>query len=80
MIAPAPIAKGIADERADVERMTSMTEEVGSAYMSKLTRASYHQQNRKRGRRPEEVTLRRSLRLRWRPVKWAQNSNGMPWA
>jgi hypothetical protein len=34
-----------------VARMTSMSDTVGSAYMSKMTRDSYQQQNRKRGRR-----------------------------
>ena len=33
--------------------MTWLTEEVGAAYMSKMTRASFHRQNRKRGRREE---------------------------
>ncbi len=53
LIAPAPIADGIAAEKADVERMSFLTDEVGAAYMSKMTRASYHRQNRKRGRREE---------------------------
>ena len=51
--APPAVADGIAAEKAEVEQMTWMTEDVGTAYMSKMTRASFHRQNRKRGRRPE---------------------------
>jgi Ca-activated chloride channel family protein len=51
-IAPAPAAMAITAELDDVDRMAAMTEQVGTAYMSKMTRDSYHRQNRKRGRRP----------------------------
>lgn len=53
-IAPGAMAGSIEVERRDVERMSGMSEDVGSAYMSKLTRDSYHRQNRKRGRRLPE--------------------------
>ena len=54
-VAPEASAADIRAEVADVERMDAMTSEVGSAYMSKMTRDSYHRMNRKRGRteRPE---------------------------
>jgi Ca-activated chloride channel homolog len=51
-IAPADVADSIRAEKDDVTRMTSLSDTVGSAYMSKMTRDSYQQQNRKRGRRP----------------------------
>jgi Ca-activated chloride channel family protein len=51
-IAPVDAAESIRAEKDDVARMTSMSDTVGSAYMSKMTRDSYQQQNRKRGRRP----------------------------
>lgn len=50
-------AKGdIEAELDEVRRMADGAADVGSATMSKLTRDSYHQQNRKRGRaiRPED--------------------------
>jgi len=53
MIAPGPVAEGIRAEIDEVEQMHSMTQAMGAPYMSKMTRDSYHQQNRKRGRRPE---------------------------
>lgn len=52
-IAPSEVSGSIAAEKAEVERMSLLSDEVGSAYMSKLTRSSYHRQNRKRGRPPE---------------------------
>lgn len=51
-VAPPMLAEDIAAEKDAILQMEGMTLEVGSAYMSKLTRDSYHQQNRKRGRRP----------------------------
>lgn len=53
-MAPAPMAEGFERERDEIDRMSAMTAEVGSTYMSKLTRDSYHQQNRKRGRRDDK--------------------------
>lgn len=44
-------------ERDEVARMQSMTEVQPAAYVSKVTRASYHQQNRKRGRRRDQDEL-----------------------
>lgn len=52
-IAPADVAQSIAAEKQDVERMANFTDIRGAAYMSKMTRASYHRQNRKRGRRDD---------------------------
>lgn len=49
-VAPEGVADDIRAELADVDRMDSMTESVGSAFMSKVTRDSYHRMNRKRGR------------------------------
>lgn len=51
MIAPVAAAGAIHDELDDLSRMQAMAEETGAQYMSKMTRDSYHQQNRKRGRR-----------------------------
>jgi Ca-activated chloride channel family protein len=51
-VAPSALVDDIALEKQALEQMTGMTMEVGSAYMSKLTRESFHEQNRKRGRRP----------------------------
>lgn len=51
MIAPVAAAGAIHDELDDLGRMQAMAEETGAQYMSKMTRDSYHQQNRKRGRR-----------------------------
>ena len=53
LIAPDAVAESIRAERGEVGRMHSMTEVMGAPYMSKMTRDSYHRQNRKRGRRPE---------------------------
>jgi Ca-activated chloride channel family protein len=52
-VAPADAVDGIRAEKDEVARMTSMTFNVGAAYMSKMTRESHHRQNRKRGRRPD---------------------------
>jgi Ca-activated chloride channel family protein len=49
-IAPVEVADSIRAEKDDVARMTHLSETMGSQYMSKTTRDSYHQQNRKRGR------------------------------
>ena len=49
-VAPESVVGEIRAELADVDRMDSMTESTGSAYMSKMTRDSYHRMNRKRGR------------------------------
>lgn len=49
--APAPVASAMAAELADIDDMSTMAEAGGAEYMSKRTRDSYHQQNRKRGRR-----------------------------
>lgn len=49
-IAPARVAETLQVERGEVQRMRSMTASVDAAYLSKLTRDSYHLQNRKRGR------------------------------
>jgi Ca-activated chloride channel family protein len=51
-IAPADVADSIRAEKEDVARMNKMGWSVGSAHMSKMTRDSYHRQNRKRGRQP----------------------------
>jgi Ca-activated chloride channel family protein len=53
-VAPAGLVDDIAAEKESLEQMEGMTRAVGSAYMSKLTRDSYHQQNRKRGRLPRD--------------------------
>ncbi|MBO0846490.1 MAG: hypothetical protein J2P22_13855 [Nocardioides sp.] len=53
LIAPGLIAGSIRAERDEVAHMYGMTDAMGAPYMSKLTRDSYHGQNRKRGRRPE---------------------------
>ncbi|MGV9711635.1 vWA domain-containing protein [Gordonia sp. NPDC003424] len=49
-IAPDAASGAIHAEMADVERMRRMAPRAGAGYMSKMTRDSYHQQNRKRGR------------------------------
>jgi Ca-activated chloride channel family protein len=51
-IAPEDVRASIDDERRQVQDMKGMSLETGASYMSKLTRDSYHRQNRKRGRRP----------------------------
>ncbi len=54
-IAPPHVARGIAAEKQEVERMTFGTDVAGAAYMSKMTRASYHRQNHKRGRTDDSI-------------------------
>lgn len=49
-LAPAESARDIRDEISSVDRMTEMASEQSTQYMSKLSRSSYHQMNRKRGR------------------------------
>jgi Ca-activated chloride channel family protein len=51
-VAPEAIASEIRGELDEVDRMDAMTYDVGSAYMSKMSRDSYHRMNRKRGRSP----------------------------
>jgi Ca-activated chloride channel homolog len=53
LIAPGSVVESIRAERDEVGRMHGITDAMGAPYMSKLTRDSYHQQNRKRGRRPD---------------------------
>ena len=53
MAPPGSASAGIRAELDDVKRMHRMTDAMGAPYMSKLTRDSFHRQNRKRGRRPE---------------------------
>lgn len=55
--APEGLKPDIRAELDEVDRMDVMTYEVGSAYMSKMSRESYHRGSRKRGRtiRPEIV-------------------------
>lgn len=50
-IAPAPAKADIQAELDEVSRMDLGAAEVGSVAMSKMTRASYHEGSRKRGRR-----------------------------
>jgi Ca-activated chloride channel family protein len=52
LIAPYSVAESIKAERDEVDRMEGLTNMMSAAFMSKLTRDSYHQQNLKRGRRP----------------------------
>ena len=56
--APKELKPEIRTELEEVERMDAMTNEVGSAYLSKMTHDSYHRMNRKRGRtlRPDDET------------------------
>lgn len=56
MAAPMAAKEDIQSELDEVRRMEAGAADVGSATMSKMTRDSYHQQNRKRGRtiRPED--------------------------
>lgn len=50
-IAPPAAAADLQAEAAELARMEALTEVQEATYLSKLTHASYHQQNRKRGRR-----------------------------
>jgi Ca-activated chloride channel homolog len=49
-VAPDDLTDEIRGELDAVERMRALTHEVGSSYMSKLSRESYHRGNRQRGR------------------------------
>ncbi len=49
-IVPEAVRADVEAELAEVDRMEAMTDAYGSAYMSKLTRESYHRGSRKRGR------------------------------
>lgn len=49
-VAPESAAGEIRAELNDIDRMSAMTHGVGAGYMSKMSRESYHQMNRKRGR------------------------------
>lgn len=55
-IAPESARADIQAELDEVVRMEAMTDEVGSVYMSKMTRESYHLGSRKRGRSSRPVT------------------------
>jgi Ca-activated chloride channel family protein len=57
-VAPELLKPEIRAELDDVDRMDAMTYDVGTAYMSKMSRDSYHLMNRKRGRtvRPDSHT------------------------
>ncbi|KQY51554.1 vWA domain-containing protein [Nocardioides sp. Root140] len=48
--APDELKPDIRAELDEVDRMDVMTDDVGAAYMSKMSRESYHRGNRKRGR------------------------------
>lgn len=50
--APAPLRDELAHEAEEVRYMGTQSVVGDASYVSKMTRASYHQQNRKRGRRP----------------------------
>lgn len=52
-IAPPDVVRGITAEKQDVKRMSFESHIRDAAYMSKMSRASYHRQNRKRGRRDD---------------------------
>ena len=57
-VAPELLKPEIRAELDEVDRMDAMTYDVGTAYMSKMSRDSYHLMNRKRGRtvRPDSHT------------------------
>ncbi len=57
-VAPDSAAGEIRAELADIDRMDSVADVAGGAYVSKMSRDSYHRMNRKRGRavRPEDET------------------------
>lgn len=50
-VAPDAVAGPIAQERAEIRRMSAMAHEAGANIMSKMAYHSYHEENRKRGRR-----------------------------
>ena len=56
-IVPEAVRADVEAGLAEVDRMSAMTDAYGSAYMSKLTRESYHRGSRKRGR-PSRTELR----------------------
>ena len=49
-VAPEPLKVEIQAELNEVDRMDAMAVDMGAVYMSKVSRDSYHQMNRKRGR------------------------------
>ncbi|MFW6773190.1 vWA domain-containing protein [Nocardioides sp. CPCC 205120] len=51
-VSPEAVKPEIRAELDDVNCMDQMTRDVGAAHMSKVSRDSYHQMNRKRGRTP----------------------------
>ena len=55
-VAPEPLKLEIQAELNEVDRMDSIAEDMGAVYMSKVSRDSYHQINRKRGRAPSPTT------------------------
>jgi len=52
-VAPEPQKVEIQAELNEVDRMDAMAVDMGAVYMSKVSRDSYHQMNRKRGRAPQ---------------------------
>ncbi|MCX6397196.1 MAG: VWA domain-containing protein [Propionibacteriales bacterium] len=50
-ITPEGLADAVRSEQEEIDRMRMMTRHQDTSYMSKMTRDSFHQQNRKRGRR-----------------------------
>lgn len=52
-VAPHQLKADIQAELHDVHRMGSVAHDMGAAYMSKVSRDSYHRMNRKRGRAPQ---------------------------
>jgi Ca-activated chloride channel family protein len=54
MAAPPEVAGDIRAELEEVRGFSARSHDLGAAHTSKLTRDSYHRQNRKRGRRPSE--------------------------
>lgn len=51
-VAPEPLKVEIRAELDEVDRMDAVATDMGAVYMSKVSRESYHQMNRKRGRSP----------------------------
>lgn len=52
-VAPEPLKVEIQAELNEIDRMDAMAVDMGAVYMSKVSRDSYHQMNRKRGRAPQ---------------------------
>lgn len=52
-VAPELLKPEILAELSEVDRMDAIAQDMGTAYMSKLSRDSYHRGNRKRGRAPQ---------------------------